>query len=88
MGRLGQFFGQREKGPRPEPEGYMIDRYTKTVLTVIALMLTIIVARDIPFISKALAQNGWYDGDTIPVTIRGIDECSSCRWESLPVKID
>ena len=65
----------------------MIDKYTKGVLTVIALMLTVIVVRDIPFVREAMAQGGWYTGDTVPVTIRGIDECSSCRWEALPVEV-
>ncbi len=65
----------------------MVDAYTKILLTVIAACLTIIVARDIPVVSEAMAQSGWYRGDTIPVTIRGIDECSSCRWEALPVEI-
>lgn len=65
----------------------MVDAYTKILLTVIAACLTIIVVRDIPFVSEAMAQSGWYRGDTIPVTIRGIDECGSCRWEALPVEI-
>lgn len=47
----------------------------------------LIVVRDIPFVSQALAQSGWYRGDTVPVTIRGIDECPSCRWEALPVVV-
>lgn len=63
------------------------DRYTKVILTIIALNLSVIVVRDLPIVSEALAQAGWYTGDTVPVTIRGIDECSSCRWESLPVEI-
>jgi hypothetical protein len=66
----------------------MIDRYTKAVLTAIALLLGVIVARDIPFIGAAFAQVGLYKGDTIAVTIRGIDECPRCRWEPLPVKME
>ena len=66
----------------------MVDRYTKVVLTVIAAALVTIVVRDIPFVSDALAQSGWYRGDTVPVTIRGIDECGSCSWEPLPVRVD
>lgn len=65
----------------------MVDAYTKTILTIISVLLTVIVVRDIPFVSEALAQSGWYRGDTVPVTIRGIDECPSCRWESLPVVV-
>lgn len=68
-------------------DGIMVDCYTKIVLTTIAALLALIVVRDVPLVQKALAQGGWYRGDTVPVTIRGIDECSSCRWESLPVKI-
>lgn len=65
----------------------MSDRYTKIVLTVIAFCLIIIIVRDIPFVREAIAQS-WpsYNG-TVPVTIRGIDECSSCRWESIPVRV-
>jgi len=66
----------------------MVDRYTRFILTIIAACLVIIVVRDIPIVSKALAQAALYRGDTLPVTIRGIDECSSCRWEALPVKIE
>ena len=65
----------------------MIDRYTKTVLTIIAALLAIIVIRDIPLVATTFAQAGLYKGDTVAVTIRGIDECSSCRWESLPVEV-
>ena len=65
----------------------MLDRYSKIVLSVIALCLVIIVLRDIPFISKAMAQAGLYRGDTVAVTIRGIYECPSCRWEPLPVQL-
>lgn len=65
----------------------MTDRYTRFILTIIAVCLTIIVVRDIPFVSKALAQASLYRGDTLAVTIRGIDECSGCRWEALPVKM-
>ena len=35
-----------------------IDRYTKVVLTVIALCQCIIVMRDVPIIKDALAQSG------------------------------
>lgn len=67
----------------------MVDRYTKAVLTVIAVCLLWIVIRDIPLVSTAWAQSGFptYRGGTVPVTIRGIDECGSCSWESLPVHV-
>ena len=65
----------------------MIDRYTKVILTIIAVCLVIVVLRDVPIIQEALAQNALYRGDTIAVTIRGIDECSGCRWEPLPVRM-
>jgi hypothetical protein len=65
----------------------MVDNYTKFLLTVIAFCLTILVVRDIPVVSAAMAQSGWYRGDTVPVTIRGIDECPTCFWEALPVRI-
>jgi hypothetical protein len=65
----------------------MQNRYTSFILTVIAVCLVVIVIRDVPIISKAMAQSGLYKGDTVAVTIRGIDECSSCRWVPLPVKV-
>ena len=67
----------------------MIDRYTKVILTIIAVCLVIVVLRDVPIIQEALAQNALYKGGTIAVTIRGIDrgECSGCLWEPLPVRM-
>ena len=65
----------------------MIDKYTKVILTVIAVCLVVIVLRDIPIVRDAIAQSAGYKGDTIAVTIRGIDECGSCAWEPLPVKV-
>lgn len=51
----------------------MVDAYTKVVLTVIAVMLTVIAVREIP---SALA------GDTIDVRIVGVArECSGVMWE-------
>jgi hypothetical protein len=65
----------------------MIDKYTKVILTIIAVSLVIIILRDVPIIKEALAQTAGYKGSTIAVTIRGIDECGSCAWEPLPVKV-
>ena len=67
----------------------MVDRYTKFVLTIIAICLVWIVLRDLPLVETVRAQSGFpvYTGGTVPVTIRGIDECASCRWEPLPVKV-
>jgi hypothetical protein len=65
----------------------MVDLYTKVVLTVIAAALVMLLLRDVPVVGEALVQGGWYRGDTVPVTIRGIDECTACRWESLPVHV-
>ncbi len=62
----------------------MVDRYTKLVLTVIAVLLTVIVFREVAVVQTALG----YTGDTVAVTIRGIDECGSCRWEPLPVRVE
>jgi hypothetical protein len=64
-----------------------MDSYSKLVLTVIAIMLTVIVAREIPVFQPALAQSGLYKGGTIAVTIRGIDECLACGWQPLPVTV-
>jgi hypothetical protein len=36
----------------------MIDRYTKAVLTVIAVCLVVIIMRDIPIVKQAAAQSG------------------------------
>jgi hypothetical protein len=71
----------------PATELQMSDRYTKVVHTVIAVCLVVIVLRDVPIISEAMAQSGLYRGGTVAVTIRGIDECASCLWEPLPVKV-
>jgi hypothetical protein len=37
-------------------EGEMTDRYTKVVLTIIAVCLAVIAAKDLPFMRTAVAQ--------------------------------
>jgi hypothetical protein len=39
-------------------EGKMVDRYTKGVLTIIAICLAIIAAKGLPFLRTATAQSG------------------------------
>ena len=64
----------------------MIDRYTKSVLTVIAILLAVIVARDIPIVRDALAAADFKN--TVPVTIIEIDRCGDsppgdCSWDAI-----
>jgi len=63
------------------------DRYTKLVLTVIAGALVALVVQNA--IAPAQAQLGGAQiiKGTLAVTIRGIDECPSCNWEPLPVRV-
>ena len=63
----------------------MVDRYTKAVLTVIAICLVILIARDVPLIKSALAQANMYEG-AMPVVVRGFDQCRECSWDYLLVK--
>jgi hypothetical protein len=65
----------------------MVDRYTKTILTIIALSLVIIILRDVPIVRDAVAQTTGYKGNTVAVTIRGIDECTECAWDTIPVRV-
>jgi len=63
-----------------------IDRYTKVVLTVIAVCLVWISVRDVRFV--ATAQAGVVDqNQVVKVQIVSIDEASTMRWEPLPVAI-
>ena len=62
-------------------EAKMNDRYTKTVLTVIALALTIIAARDWLPVKPATAQNG-----PVHVIVDGVDPFAFQRTV-VPVKV-
>ncbi|MBI5821011.1 MAG: hypothetical protein HZA88_18735 [Verrucomicrobia bacterium] len=64
-----------------------VDLYTKVILTVIALCLTVIVIRDIEFIPEARAQFSSRD-EVVSVQIVGIDKAINRSWEALSVKID
>jgi hypothetical protein len=59
----------------------MIDRYTKNVLTVIAVSLAIIAMRDLLSLKDASAQNG-----PIPVTLQSVDTYAF-QYATVPVKI-
>jgi hypothetical protein len=58
----------------------MVDRYTKAALTVIAVCLAIIAARDVPFLRTATAQ------DKVHVVV---DEVAQFvfQFATVPVKI-
>jgi hypothetical protein len=58
-----------------------IDFYTKILLTIIAVSLTVIAFR--PFASPNLAEA--QSGGVVDVRIRGIDEASNLRWEAIRV---
>jgi hypothetical protein len=62
----------------------MVDRYTKVVLTVIAVCLAIIAARDLPFARNAIAQD-----NKVHVVVDEVNQWAF-RWglrEPVPVKI-
>jgi hypothetical protein len=61
----------------------MTDRYTQTILTVTALALIALVIRPYTLPMPALAQGGVVD-----VRIRGIDEASNLRWETINVNCE
>ena len=58
----------------------MVDRYTKAVLTVIAVCLAIIAVRDLPFARTATAQ------DKVHVVVDEVDRFAF-RFATVPVKI-
>ena len=58
-----------------------IDLYTKSVLTVIAVSLSLIAVRPYIVAPSAEAQSG----GVVDVRIRGIDEASNLRWEAIRV---
>lgn len=61
------------------------DRYTKTVLTIIAGCLLWLCARDFNPISEAMAQTD-RGRDVVKVQIVSIDESPSLRWQAIPVR--
>lgn len=63
------------------------DRYTKTVLTVIALCLVWICLRDLELAPVAVAQVRDRGGEVVKVQIVSIDEAPSLNWEPLPVRV-
>jgi hypothetical protein len=58
----------------------MVDRYTKAALTVIAVCLAIIAARDVPFLRTATAQ------DKVHVVVDEVAQFAF-QFATVPVKI-
>jgi hypothetical protein len=63
------------------------DKYTKFILTVIAICLTVIVVRDIDIIPVANAAPVDRGDNVLKVQIVSIDESPNLRWEAIPVKV-
>ena len=61
----------------------MVDRYTKVVLTVIAVALVALALQPYTIPKHALAQSGIVD-----VRIRGIDEAPTLHWEAINVRCE
>lgn len=61
----------------------MVDTYTKIVLTAIAIALMALAVQPYTLPKDALAQGGVVD-----VRIRGIDEASHLRWETINVRCE
>ncbi len=68
-----------------------VDIYTKIILTVIAMCLTVIVLRDIDIVSEAQAQARARElasgEDVINVQLVGIKKTHRAPWDKLPVEI-
>jgi hypothetical protein len=59
----------------------MVDRYTKAVLTIIAVALTVLAVQPYTAPKRAFA----FSEGVVDVRIRGIDEASNLRWEPIRV---
>ncbi len=68
-----------------------VDIYTKIILTVIAMCLTVIVLRDINIVSEAQAQAQARElasgEDVINVQLVGIKKTHRAPWDKLPVEV-
>lgn len=62
------------------------DLYTKVVLTVIAICLVILAAKDLQLVPKAYAAFDRGD-EVVKVQLVSIDESNTLRWEALPVRV-
>jgi len=62
------------------------DAYTRVILTIIAICLTVIVLRDTEIIPAAQAATDRGE-EVIKVQIVSIDESPNLRWETIPIKI-
>lgn len=60
------------------------DRYTKAVLTVIALCLVFLCLRDAAPVAFAQRDRGV---DVVKVQLVSIDESPTLLWEAIPVKV-
>jgi len=65
----------------------VVDRYTKCVLTVIAVCLLWSCLRDSELIPPAYASPTDRGDEVIKVQLVSIDESPSLQWESIPVKV-
>lgn len=62
-----------------------IDKYTKAVLTIIAVALLGLLFKDVPVVSTAQAAFDRGE-EVIKVQIVSIDESPSLRWEAIKVE--
>jgi hypothetical protein len=65
----------------------VIDRYTKAVLTVIALCLIWLCLRDSAPVPEAFATPTDRGDEVVKVQLVSIDESPTLRWESIPVEL-